>query len=92
MIDGVAPVASHGFDVDADGGGSLRADRLYQLERQAGPMREHAFEIESLIRASPPTPSRSDRMAPLLSETGASSMLGVAPYRGARHFLEGDRR
>ena len=46
MIDGVAPAASHGFDVDADGRGSLRADRLYQLERQAGPMGEHTFEIE----------------------------------------------
>jgi cytochrome c biogenesis protein CcdA/thiol-disulfide isomerase/thioredoxin len=47
-IDGAAPGADHGFDVDANGWGSVREDRLYQLVRQAGPVGEHTFEIEFL--------------------------------------------
>ncbi len=45
-IDGAAPGASHGADVDADGWGILRQTRLYQLVRQAGSVGEHTFKIE----------------------------------------------
>ena len=47
-VDGAPPGADHGFDVDAEGFGSVREDRLYQLVRQAGPVSEHTFEIEFL--------------------------------------------
>ena len=47
-IDGVAPGADHGADIDAGGLGSLKEHRLYQLVRQAGPVRDHTFEIEFL--------------------------------------------
>jgi len=47
-IDGAPPGTDHGFDVDAQGWGSVREERLYQLVRQAGPVFERAFEIEFL--------------------------------------------
>ncbi|MEH2481695.1 cytochrome c biogenesis protein CcdA/thiol-disulfide isomerase/thioredoxin [Nitrobacteraceae bacterium AZCC 2146] len=47
-IDGQPPGADHGFDVDAEGLGSVRENRLYQLVRQAGPVMERTFEIEFL--------------------------------------------
>ncbi|PTQ10267.1 thioredoxin [Sphingomonas oleivorans] len=45
-IDGAAPGASHGTDVDADGWGEVREDRLYQLVRQAGVIRDRTVTIE----------------------------------------------
>jgi thiol-disulfide isomerase/thioredoxin len=45
-IDGAAPGSSHGVDVDADGWGEVNEDRLYQLVRQSGDVREHAATIE----------------------------------------------
>jgi thiol-disulfide isomerase/thioredoxin len=47
-IDGAPPGADHGFDVDAEGRGSLQEDRLYQLVRQARPVADRTFEIEFL--------------------------------------------
>ena len=47
-IDGAPPGADHGFDVDAEGWGSVKEERLYQLARQAGPVAERTFEIEFL--------------------------------------------
>lgn len=47
-IDGAPPDADHGFDVDSEGWGSVREERLYQLVRQAGPVAERTFEIEFL--------------------------------------------
>ena len=47
-IDGAPPGADHGFDVDAEGWGSVQEERLYQLVRQAGPVAERTFEIEFL--------------------------------------------
>jgi thiol-disulfide isomerase/thioredoxin len=44
-IDGAAPGADHGADVDAEGWGTVRDDRLYQLVRQAGPVTDRTFEI-----------------------------------------------
>ena len=38
--------ADHGSDTDADGGGSVRDARLYQLVRQTGQAADRTFEIE----------------------------------------------
>jgi cytochrome c biogenesis protein CcdA/thiol-disulfide isomerase/thioredoxin len=45
-IDGAAPGADHGADVNAKGWGNVREARLYQLVRQKGPVMERTFEIE----------------------------------------------
>jgi hypothetical protein len=44
-IDGKAPGADHGSDVDADGRGEVREDRLYQLVRQSGRIADHTISI-----------------------------------------------
>jgi thiol-disulfide isomerase/thioredoxin len=44
-IDGKPPGADAGIDVDADGRGRIDGERLYQLVRQRGPVRERIFEI-----------------------------------------------
>jgi len=44
-IDGEAPGAAHGADVDADGRGVAAERRLYQLVRQPGAVGEHTFEV-----------------------------------------------
>jgi hypothetical protein len=43
-----SPGSDHGFDVDADGWGTLQEDRLYQLVRQSGPILDRTFRIEFL--------------------------------------------
>jgi thiol-disulfide isomerase/thioredoxin len=48
LLDGHAPGASHGIDVDEDGQGDLRDGRLYQLVRQDGEVRERTAEITFL--------------------------------------------
>ena len=45
-IDGLAPGADHGADVDADGRGVVDEHRLYQLIRESGGISDHTFEIE----------------------------------------------
>ena len=47
-IDGKAPGAAHGTDVDEQGIGTVRAQRLYQLVRQPGTIADRTFEIEFL--------------------------------------------
>ncbi|RDJ00042.1 cytochrome c biogenesis protein DipZ [Dyella solisilvae] len=47
-IDGKAPGADHGADIDADGNGTVDAQRLYQLVRQANGSDERTFEITFL--------------------------------------------
>jgi len=47
-LDGVAPGADHGADVDAQGTGLIREQRLYQLIRQSGKIAVHTFRIEFL--------------------------------------------
>ncbi|EPE97385.1 cytochrome c biogenesis protein DipZ [Rhizobium grahamii] len=47
-VDGVAPGADHGSDIDADGNGTVSETRLYQLVRQSGEVRERTFEIRFL--------------------------------------------
>ena len=47
-IDGAAPGVDAGSDIDAQGLGRIQGERLYQLIRQVGPVRECTFEIEFL--------------------------------------------
>ena len=47
-LDGVAPAADHGADIDAQGNGVIREQRLYQLVRQSGKVTVHTFRIEFL--------------------------------------------
>ena len=47
-LDGAAPGVNHGIDTDADGYGTVRAQRLYQLVRQPGAIGDRHFEIEFL--------------------------------------------
>lgn len=44
-LDGRPPGPDAGLDVDADGRGMASGERLYQLVRQRGPVRERTFEI-----------------------------------------------
>jgi len=46
LLDGAAPAANHGADTDSNGTGAIDRQRLYQLIRQAGAVREHVFSIE----------------------------------------------
>ncbi|MBN9221151.1 MAG: cytochrome c biogenesis protein DipZ [Mesorhizobium sp.] len=48
MIDGKAPGADHGTDIDADGNGTVSGQRLYQLVRQSGAVGDRLFEIQFL--------------------------------------------
>jgi hypothetical protein len=45
LVDGQVPGRDHGVDVTEDGRGQLSQGRLYQLVRQAGPVRERTLEI-----------------------------------------------
>jgi thiol-disulfide isomerase/thioredoxin len=45
-LDGAAPGADHGADIDAHGNGVIREQRLYQLIRQSGKIGSHTFRIE----------------------------------------------
>jgi hypothetical protein len=47
-LDGAAPGADHGVDVDWGGTGIVEAGRLYQLVRQSGAIAERTLEIEFL--------------------------------------------
>lgn len=48
FIDGQAPGSAHGVDVDADGNGTIREPRMYQLIRQQPPIADRLIEIEFL--------------------------------------------
>jgi thiol-disulfide isomerase/thioredoxin len=48
LIDGQAPGAAHGLDVDALGMGTATTHRMYQLLRQRSPIADRLFEIEFL--------------------------------------------
>jgi len=48
LLDGESAAAAHGADVDADGNGTVVQQRMYQLIRQPGPIRDRRFEIEFL--------------------------------------------
>jgi len=46
LLDGKAPKADHGVDVNEDGTGAVTGQRLYQLIRQTGSVEARLFEIE----------------------------------------------
>lgn len=46
LIDGKAPGAAHGVDVDEQGYGTVTEQRMYTLIRQPGPISDRHFEIE----------------------------------------------
>jgi hypothetical protein len=48
FLDGQAPGAAHGSDVDEQGNGTDTEQRLYQLIRQPNPIADRQFEIEFL--------------------------------------------
>lgn len=48
LVDGKPPGAAHGVDVDEQGNGTVREQRLYQLIRQPKPISDRLFEIEFL--------------------------------------------
>jgi cytochrome c biogenesis protein CcdA/thiol-disulfide isomerase/thioredoxin len=48
LLDGAAPAGNHGADTDSGGAGAIDRQRLYQLIRQTGDVREHVFSIEFL--------------------------------------------
>jgi Thioredoxin like C-terminal domain len=48
LLGGESAGAAHGADVDADGSGTVVQQRMYQLIRQAKPIRDQRFEIEFL--------------------------------------------
>ena len=48
LIDGHAPGAAHGTDVDDQGNGTVTEQRVYQLIRQPKPIADRQFEIEFL--------------------------------------------
>lgn len=47
-IDGQAPGAAHGVDVDSEGNGTVTEQGMYQLIRQSHPITDREFEIEFL--------------------------------------------
>lgn len=47
-IDGTAPGQNHGTDTDSDGNGVINEQRLYQLIRSSGEIKDRTFEIEFL--------------------------------------------
>jgi thiol-disulfide isomerase/thioredoxin len=51
-LDGQAPGADHGSDIDAEGNGVISETRLYQLVRQSGKVRQRRFEIRFLDRGA----------------------------------------
>ena len=48
LLDGKTPGPDAGGDINAEGRGTVREQRLYQLIRQKDPVREHTFTIEFL--------------------------------------------
>jgi thiol-disulfide isomerase/thioredoxin len=48
LLDGEPPGRSHGVDIDEDGYGVLRDDRMYQLARQDDAIRDRTLEITFL--------------------------------------------
>jgi hypothetical protein len=48
LVDGEAPGATHGLDVDEHGQGTLVQPRLYQLVREPGSITDRTFEIAFL--------------------------------------------
>jgi thiol-disulfide isomerase/thioredoxin len=52
LIDGEAPGDAHGDDIDEQGNGTLTQQRLHQLVRQPGEIKDRTFEITFLARGA----------------------------------------
>lgn len=52
LIDGKPPMANHGLDIDENGNGIIKDERLYQLIRIQGDIGEHDFEIQFLEKGA----------------------------------------
>jgi hypothetical protein len=48
LVDGEAPGAAHGLDIDEEGQGTLVEPRLYQLVREPGSITDRTLEIPFL--------------------------------------------
>jgi Thioredoxin like C-terminal domain len=48
LVDREPPGDAHGLDVDEQGNGTLRQERLYQLIREPGTITDRTFEIAFL--------------------------------------------
>jgi len=48
LLDGARPAGDHGADADAQGNGTVKDYRLYQLIRQKGKIEDRTFQIEFL--------------------------------------------
>ncbi len=48
LLDSESAAAARGADIDASGNGKVVQQRMYQLIRQQGPIRDRRFEIEFL--------------------------------------------
>jgi cytochrome c biogenesis protein CcdA/thiol-disulfide isomerase/thioredoxin len=48
-LDGNAPGANHGMDIDAEGFGTVTENRLYQLIRQQDGVKDRTFRIDFLV-------------------------------------------
>ena len=59
LVDGEAPGAAHGLDVDEEGRGTLVQPRLYQLVREPESITDRTSRSHSSIRASRRTSSPS---------------------------------
>ena len=77
LLDGEAPGAAHGFDVDEAGNGTLADQRLYQLIRQPGPSTSAASRSSS----SAPAPRRT---ASPSAEVGARTRKDADVYKCGR--------
>ena len=77
LLDGQAPGADAGVDIDREGNGIIRGQGLYQLVRHREGARERNFTITSPIRARRLTPS------PSASESAASPGLASARKKRA---------
>jgi hypothetical protein len=51
-LDGELALEAHGTDVRENANGTLTQQRLYQLIRQSGPIRDRVFEIEFLDKGA----------------------------------------
>ena len=48
LLEGKPPIGAHGGDVDEEGNGVTKEQRLYQLIRQHKPIADRVFQVEFL--------------------------------------------
>ena len=80
LLDGTAPGADHGDDVDEAGNGTLVDQRLYQLIRQADTGGNRLFEIEFLAAGAEGSLPLADGSGPA-GQAGRLNQNVVRPSR-----------